>query len=48
MGDADEDVGGDDDVENGVVGDEDQDAVRVRRQPAMVLCDKQLKHTREK
>ena len=43
---ADEDEEGDDDVEDGVVGYEHENAVSVGCQPDVVLCDEQLKQTR--
>ena len=43
---ADEDEGGDDDVEGGVVGYEHENAATISRQPDVVLRDEQLKQTR--
>ena len=43
---ADEDEGGDDDVEDGVVGYEHENAVSVGCQPDVVLRNEQLKQTR--
>ena len=43
---ADEDEGGDDDVEDGVVGYEHENSATISRQPDVVLRDEQLKQTR--
>ena len=42
MAGADEDEGGEEDVDDGVVGDEDEHAMGVCAQPDMVLSDEQL------
>ena len=46
MRDADEDEGGDDDVEDGVVGYEHENAVSVVRHPDVILSNEQLKQAR--
>ena len=43
---ADEDEGGEDGVEDRVAGQEDEDSVRVCRQPDVVLGDEQLQDAR--
>ena len=42
MAGADEDEGGEEDVDNRIVGDEDEDTVRVCAQPDVVLGDEQF------
>lgn len=47
MGDAHEDERADQDVERRAAGDQDQDALGVRRQPDVILADEQLGETKE-
>ena len=42
VGGADEDKGGQNDIQHGILGEQHEDAVSVSRQPNMVLGDKQL------